>query len=342
MVSPGHAPAAKAALAKPEVVATAAVPPPHPAGHFSGSTPIPANDALWVLVDGGDAVSGSTRTIDAAERFARDVLGLVPDRSLFRISAPSRTFAQLESFLGKSGPVARAAGEVKPSVVVFIMVGGTGQGTAGLTFGGSVLPSAWIGARLADLRTVSPDSLLVASIEPLPLSAPEEILKAADTSSAPFHLLAGTCAGPNGTLVSLNSYLAEIGRADKKTSAMAPDLANMFRGNSDAPVALVGALFITALAGAADNTDGLGYDINKVASWVTSVHSRVAHRLDRRGRNPGQAFSRAIWPGNDSDAATRYLIRRAQMRIGVCASASELLPAAANESFDAQLKRTRS
>jgi hypothetical protein len=319
--------------------AAAAGPAPRTSRRFPGAPPLAANDALWILVDGGDAATGSARTIDAAERFGRDVLGLVPNRSLFRISAPSKTFAQLEAVLGKNGPVVRAAGEIKPSVVVFMIVGGAGA--AGPTFGGTALQPAWIGERLADLRAASPDSLIVAPVEPLPRSAPEEILTAADASSAPLHLLAGCSAGPNGTAVSAESYVAEIGRLDKETAALVPDLTGLFQGQADAPVALVSSLFLTALAGAAVDPDGLGYDINEVATWVTSTHGRVAHRLERGGKRPGDAVSRGLWPGDESDAASRYPLKRAKIRIGVCASASDLLPATANESFDAQLKRTR-
>ena len=306
---------------------------------FPGPSPIPLQDTVWIILDGASA-GGGGREANALEQAAIELLRLQRGKTLFHWTPKDSSLATLATTFSITGSLGRSIAEIAPSTILLIVTGRDASGN--ILYGREPMTAEWIGKRMADLRRLSPQALLLGVIDACIADLPTTILNAAGPTVAPVHLLLG--AGPE-RCPSQTLPVAQLAKEAAEATPGAPggqgDIHRFLAPLQQQSSSPLLSLFLVALLGAADDPDGNGYDIQELAAWIRESHARLS-KTSAKGTGGSEAIvAHALW-GDMVPAATRlHLLKRRRYAIGVCMGNIDVLEPLPGERFDATFARTR-
>jgi tetratricopeptide (TPR) repeat protein len=311
------------------------------AAPFIGSPPLPAHESAWILLDGEDPAVGTTATIDAAERFATSVLQLQPGKSVFRFAPKTHDLASVGKSFEKGGKIGKELEHLKPAVVVLLIEGKALPSGPG--YGSDELTHQWVTQRIQDVTAVCPSALVLVIVEPCSRGMREKVFAANKKREVPLYLMLDAVDRGRISAAPTSSLFGALEHADPATASLKGALAKVFTEPPDAPVGIVGTMFLTGLLGAAQDSDGNGYDVLEIASWMFSKYPLVVDALDPAHTRYGEFLAATVWGGKEADAsiAPAYPLKRRRYTIGTCVAAASLLPALPNESDAHRAERTK-
>lgn len=289
------------------VIAIVGMPSTGDAHPFVGPAPLPADDAVWIVIE---SVSRG-RGLEPAARLGIQLLGLKPGRNLFRLDVDDA--ASIERSFGDSGEVCRALVDVKPATVVVMLDGGG-------TKSGRPLPEpAWIGRRLLDVRRCASSSLIVAVAEVASVKAKDELVAASGSRAAPLSLLLAV-----GNGVPSDSFpVAELMRWADSVAPPPPgtkEISDKLFTAQDEKIGALQGLFLFGLLGRADDLGDDGYDVSELTAWLFDTHRKVAAAA--RPRRTSELMPLAYWSRHDSSAALRFPLKRHHYSLAICTAAA--------------------